>query len=287
MGDPLVSKFMIMHNILIICVFYMFVFNTIYILFYLMNLFRLSIYDDFFNYLWYFLYPIYELFCLLNTISYYTTLLILVMLFWIFVFWMLILIFVPFIIIIPIPIPPFIFILPLKPLMLLLIPPFKILTDLGTLQLIFRMFSRLFSKGFFENILNNFIKPTYNDINNYLYENIKQLAKDYGNTEDISKFYSRKSIDDNEIVNNNLDEISKDNPDEVKKYDEYKEKSNIRKGMDLISYETDMCIKMKQKFKPYNSSYMSEISIDMDNSFSPYNECYSKAIKSYLKTSTG
>ena len=57
--------------------------------------------------------------------------------------------------------------------------------------------------------------------------------------------------------------------------------------MNLISYETDMCIKMKQKFKPYNSSYMNDVNVDMDNSFSPYNECYSKAIKSYLKTSIG
>jgi hypothetical protein len=198
---------------------------------------------------------------------------------------MLILIFVPFIIIFPIPIPPFIFILPLKSLMLLLIPPFKTLTDLGTLQLIFRVFSRIFTRGFYDDFLNSFIKPSYNDINNYLYENIKQLANDYGNNNDISKFYSRKTVDDNDNVNNNLNEISKDNPDDVKKYDEYKEKSNIRKGMDLISYETDMCIKMKQKFKPYNSSYMNDINIDMDNSFSPYNECYSKAIKSYLKTS--
>lgn len=278
---------MTMHKVLIICVFYILVFNTYYIFFSLMSLLRLSIFINLFNDLWAILYPLFIFLCSLNVIAYYITVLILVILFWIFVFWMLILIFVPFIIIIPIPIPPFIFILPLKPLMLLLIPPFKILTDLGTLQLIFRIFSRIFSKGFFENMLDNFIKPTYYDINNYLYENVKQIAKDYANTDDISKFYSRKSIDDNEIVNNNLDEISKDNPDDVKKYDEYKEKSNIKKGMDLISYETEMCVKMKQKFKPYNSSYMNEIGIDMDNSFSPYNECYSKAIKSYLKTSTG
>ena len=285
MGDPLINPIMTIHNILIICVIYIIVFNTFYLIFFLIDFLRLYIFTDFFNHLWYVIYPLYFILCVLNVIAYYTSLIILVMLFWVFVFWMLILIFVPFIIIFPIPIPPFIFILPLKPLMLLLIPPFKTLTDLGALQLVFRIFSRIFTRGFYDDFLNSFIKPSYNDINNYLYENFKQLAKDYGNNSDITNFYSREKIDDD--ANNNLNEISKDNPDDVKKYDEYKEKSNIKKGMNLISYETDMCIKMKQKFKPYNSSYMNDVNVDMDNSFSPYNECYSKAIKSYLKTSIG
>jgi hypothetical protein len=55
--------------------------------------------------------------------------------------------------------------------------------------------------------------------------------------------------------------------------------------MKKIEEETNLCVNMRQKFKPYNSSYTSDVQIDADNSFSPYNECYIKAIKSYLKTS--
>jgi len=212
---------------------------------------------------------------------------ILVLLSWIFIFWMLIIIFVPYIIPIPIPIIPFVFILPLKPLMLLLIPPFKTLTDLGTLPLMYRIIERLFSIQLFTNFLNYFLYPTISDVNNYLYENMRQIAKDYANTDDISMFYSQ----DNSInpINNddNIKEIDNTNPEDIKKFDEYKEHKNIKTGMDLIKYETDMCVKMKQTFKPYNSSYLNDVSIDMDNSFSPYSDCYAKSIKSYLKTSIG
>lgn len=287
MGDPLINPIMSMHSTLIICMIYIIVYNTFYYMIALITFLGLPFFKGFYNNIWGVIYPIFYFFLILNILAYYTFLLILVVLCWIFVFWMLILIFVPFIIIIPIPIPPFIFIIPLKSLMLLLIPPFKTLTDLGTLQLIFRVFSRIFTKGFYDNFLNSFIYPSFKDINNYLYENVKQLAKDYGNNEDISKFYSRKNVDDNEIVNNNLNEISKDNEDDVKKYDEYKKNSNIKSGMDLITYETDMCVKMRQKFKEYNSGYMDDINVDMDNSISPYSECYSKSIKSYLKSSIG
>jgi len=165
--------------------------------------------------------------------------------------------------------------------MLLLIPQFKTLTDLGTLQLVLRIFKRIFSGEFFTNFLNYFAYPSINDISDYLYENFKQIAKDYANTEDISKYYSQSG---NEHKN---EEIDTNNPEDVKKYDEYNNKPNVRSGIKLIKYETDMCVKMQQKFKPYNSSYMNDVSTDMENSFSPYNECYAKAIKSYLKTSIG
>jgi hypothetical protein len=55
--------------------------------------------------------------------------------------------------------------------------------------------------------------------------------------------------------------------------------------MKRIEEETDLCVNMRKKFKPYNASYTSELQTDADNSISPYNECYIKAIKSYLKTS--
>jgi hypothetical protein len=215
---------------------------------------------------------------------------------------MLIIIFVPFVIIFPIPIFPFIFILPLKPLMLLLIPPFKTLTDLGTLPLTYKVLSRTISGEIFYNFINYFLYPSATDISNYLYFNVNQIVQEaFGY--DIADYYKPKpTIDeddeyyDDEFKNKRNDDYTgktkemkdvetNDNPDDVAAYDEYKNTPNIKSGMKKIEEETNLCVNMRQKFKPYNSSYTSDVQIDADNSFSPYNECYIKAIKSYLKTS--
>lgn len=281
MGDPLVQHIMTMHNTLIGCTLYTLCFKFCLLSSFIYWLSGLTFLNGIFSALWMLVIPLSSFLYFLDFLAVYIILILLVLLFWVFVFWMLIIIFVPFIIIIPIPIIPFFFVLPLKPLMLLLIPPFKTLTDLGTLQLVLRIFKRIFSGEFFTNFLNYFAYPSINDISDYLYENFKQIAKDYANTEDISKYYSQSG---NEHKN---EEIDTNNPEDVKKYDEYNNKPNVRSGIKLIKYETDMCVKMQQKFKPYNSSYMNDVSTDMENSFSPYNECYAKAIKSYLKTSIG
>jgi len=281
MGDPLVKPFMIMHNILIICSIYTLIFKFCLLIYFISWFSGLTFLDGIYNDIWMIIMPLYWLLYILDYIATYTILIIIATLLIIFGFWMSIIIFVPYIIIIPIPIIPFFFILPLKPLMLLLIPPFKTLTDLGTLPLIYRIITRIFSPNFFTNFTNHFLYPSTVDISNYLYENIKQMATDYTNIGDISKYYTQTN---NENKNN---EIDTNKPEDVNKYNEYKEKPNIRSGLNLINYETDMCVKMQQKFKPYNSSYMNDVSVDIDNSFSPYNECYAKAIKSYLKTSIG
>ena len=90
----------------------------------------------------------------LYVISCLISALLFVILFWIFIHWLIIITFVPIIIIFPIPIFPFIFILPLQPLMLELIPPFKVLTNTGTLPTMLKIAKRLFSEELITNTFN-------------------------------------------------------------------------------------------------------------------------------------
>ena len=297
MSDPLKEPIFIMHTIFICCVCYIIIYNS----YYLISGFLWSFGIGRLNFiaeipllaplLWWIFYILYR-------ITIYITLILLVVLFWIFVFWMLIIIFVPFVIIFPIPIFPFIFILPLKSLMLLLIPPFKTLTDLGTLPLTYRISSRLLNGEIFYNFINYFLFPVGNDISNYLYFNVNQIFRDISGY-DISDYYlpaPNEEIDDEFKNKNDNDNYSgktkdmkdletNDDPKDVDKYKEYTNDPVIKDGMKKIEEETNICVNVGQKFKPYNSTYTDDVQIDADNSFSPYNECYIKAIKSYLKTS--
>jgi len=205
-----------------------------------------------------------------------------VLLNWIFIFWLLIILFVPYIIVFPIPIIPFIFILPLKPILLAIIPPFQTLTDTGTLPTLKRIYERIFSDRFFTNFIKFFFYPTMTDIKNYLANYINEIFTDlFGDS--IGKYFNvEEDTVDNSQNMKNLENI--DDPEDVKKYKEYKEMPAVKSSSELIDYETNLCINMKQKFKLYNSDYGDELSADIDNSYSPYSECYAKAIKSYLKT---
>ena len=297
MSDPLKEPIFIMHNIFICCVCYIILYNSYYLIsgfLWTFGLGRLNFIAEIpllAQLLWWIFYILYR-------ITIYITLILLVVLFWIFVFWMLIIIFVPFVIIFPIPIFPFIFILPLKSLMLLLIPPFKTLTDLGTLPLTYRISSRLLNGEIFYNFINYFLFPVGNDISNYLYFNVNQIFRDISGY-DISDYYlpaPNEEIDDEFKNKNDNDNYSgktkdmkdletNDDPKDVDKYKEYTNDPVIKDGMKKIEEETNICVNVGQKFKPYNSTYTDDVQIDADNSFSPYNECYIKAIKSYLKTS--
>lgn len=225
-----------------------------------------------------------------------------VLLSWIFVFWMLIIMFVPTIIIFPIPIIPFVFIIPLKYLMLEFIPPFKILTEFGTLQLFYKIVSRIFNPNFFTNFFKHFLFPSSNDIGNYLYLNTAQIFEElfqYNNNTTKDYYYNSDNIDniDNndttdkmladgrtpEMINDGI-EIN-DNPDDNDKFNEIKNSNKFSSLMDKIDEDTQLCINMSQKFKLYNSDYMDDLTTDINNSTSPYSKCYSKAISSYLKSS--
>jgi hypothetical protein len=210
-------------------------------------------------------------------------------LFWIFVNWMLIKMLVPIIIIFPIPIFPFIFILPLRIMMLDLIPPFKVLTDLGTLPLLYRIFTRLFDPNVFNNYINDFIAPNVIDVGDYLFYHVRNLGKQYAD-----KLYGDKPIDnnskegENRVKDDNENMAKMDTKDDEKarrKYDEYKETDNVKSSMDKIDQDTQICIGLNQQFKPYGASYSSEVGADMSNSINPYSKCYTAAIKSYIKTS--
>jgi len=210
-------------------------------------------------------------------------------LFWIFVNWMLIKMLVPIIIIFPIPIFPYIFILPLQIMMLEFIPPFKVLTNLGTLPLLYRLLTRIIDPGVFNDFINNYIKPNITDVGDYFFYHVRNLGKEYAD-----QLYGDKPIDNNskegeERVKKDNEAISnisgEDEEKGMKKYQEYKENDSVKTTMDKIDQDTQICIGLNQQFKPYGSSYTSEIATDMGNSFNPYSKCYTSAIKSYIKTS--
>jgi|LakMenE01Jun11ns_1017448.scaffolds.fasta_scaffold9956665_11 hypothetical protein len=295
MSDPLKDPIILMHTIFISCIGYVIVYNLYYFIkrfFWFYGISKLNIFANI---------PVislilYYIFFIAYRLAIYASLILLVILFWIFCFWMAIILFVPFVIIFPIPIFPFIFILPLKSLMLLLIPPFKTLTDLGTLPLIYKISSRIGTGNIFYNFFDYFLYPTADDVSKYLYYNVNQIVQDTSGY-DISDYYiPSENVDIDDEFKNKTDDYSgktkemkdletNDDPKDIDKYREYKNNPTINEGMKKIEEETQMCINIAQKFKPYNASYTQDVQIDTENSFSPYNECYIKAIKSYLKTS--
>ena len=295
MSDPLKDNIVLLHTIFLSCVGYIIIYNSYYAIKrnnWFFGIAKLNFFAD----LGWMSVILYYIFFGLQRLAIYASLILLVILFWIFCFWMAIILFVPFVIVFPIPIFPFIFILPLKPLMLLLIPPFKTLTDLGTLPLIYRISSRLISGDIFYDFFDYFLYPVADDVSKYLYFNANQIVQEVSGY-DIADYYlppSDENIND-EFKNNNDDYSGKtkdmkdletnDNPEDINVYNEYKNDPVINEGMKKIEEETNICVNVRQKFKPYNSSYTEDVQIDADNSFSPYNECYINAIKSYLKTS--
>lgn len=293
--DPFTSTVLFLHKVFILCFVYFIIYN-IYLLFafVIFPLLGITHYNPFdkipiITEFLIFLFGTFDAICVI------ILLILLILLLWIFVFWMIIIIFVPFIIIFPIPIIPFIFILPLKPILLAL-PPFSTLTETGTLPLVYKIISRLFNGSIFENFLRYFIEPVTTDLIDYFYFNIKQLFKEifyyltggeidnYDNNDSYDN-YDNKNEDGRtkEMANDGIE--TNDNKDDINKYNEVKDSSKIKGGMAKIQEDTDLCVKMSQKFKLYNSSYSDDISTDIDNSISPYNKCYISAIKSYLNTS--
>ena len=295
--DPLTSLVLFLHKVFIFCGSYIFTFNFYIILTIILPIFGIMNLNPFggifiLSTLAFWIFGLFNLIC----VHIFTILFILLL--WIFIFWMIIIIFVPYIIIFPIPIIPFFFILPLKPILLAL-PPFITLTDTGTLQLVYKILSRFFNYRTFEHFISYFLNPTFIDLKDYFSYNTKQLIDEIfyyltGHNFDYYDFLN--TVDDNNNNNNNNQDgrtkemvddglETNDNKDDNDKYNEIKNTPKIKGGMEKIQEDTDLCVNMSQKFKLYNSSATDDISTDMDNSISPYKKCYINAIKSYLKTS--
>jgi len=296
MADYLTRPVLFLHKVGICSFSYYVLYNLYYIISFILFIFGLGGLNFFASV------PILSgiLYCIFS-IGYFINsnvlIIILNILFWIFIFWMLIIMFVPFIIVFPIPIFPFFFIIPLKFLMLLLIPPFKTLTDLGTLQLVYRFFARMFSSDFYSNFFNQFLFPSAFDIGDYLYFNTSDIIQEYfnynsfGNNNDNLFFSNEPPNNQNtvspdgrtqDMINDGID--TNDNPDDIDKYNEFADTDKYSAAMDKINEDTQLCINMAQKFKLYNSSYIDDVNTDINNATSPYNDCYVKAIKSYLKS---
>jgi hypothetical protein len=180
------------------------------------------------------------------------------------------------------------------------------LTEIGILQLVYKVISRIFDYRFFTNFFSFFVKSSFIDIADYFSYNAKQL------TNEIFYYLSGNNLDDfkfNNNDNNNNNDNDKginynyksddgrtkemkddgietnDNEEDMEKYNKIKNSQKIKGGMEKIQEDTDLCINMSQKFKLFNSSFADNLSTDIDNSISPYNKCYVNAIKSYLKSS--
>lgn len=295
--DPFTSIVLFLHKVFIFCLSYVSIYNIYllfaFVIFPIIGIVNINSFDKI---------PIFKKICdflarFCDLTSVQILLILFIVLLWIFVFWMIIILFIPYIIIFPIPIIPFVFILPLKPILLAL-PPFSTLTETGTLPLLYKILSRIFNPSIFENFLKHFIEPTANDLNDYFYYNTKQLFNEIfyyitGNELDNSFNDDNNNFDNfdgknedgrtKEMANDGIE--TNDNPDDMDKYKEVKDSSKIKGGMAKIQEDTDLCVRMSQKFKLYNSSFSDDISTDIDNSISPYNKCYISAIKSYLNTS--
>ena len=300
--DPLTPIVLFLHKVFIFCGSYIFIFNSYILLTIILPFFGIMNLNPFGG-IFIFSYFAFWFFVISNLICVHIFSILLILLLWIFIFWMIIILFIPYIIIFPIPIIPFFFILPLKPILLAL-PPFKTLTDTGTLPLIYKILSRLFNYETFVNFFSYFFKPTMIDLKEYFSYNAKQLINEIfyyltGNTIDKNDYLNNIFNDDNnnnsnndnknedgrtkEMVRDGLE--TNDNKQDIDKYNQIKDSPKIKKGMEKIQEDTDLCISMSQKFKLYNSSTIDDITTDFENLINPYNKCYINSIKSYLKSS--
>lgn len=200
------------------------------------------------------------------------------LLFWIFCFWIAIIIFVPFFIIIPIPFIPFIVPVPLKIPMLLLIPPFKILTDRGILPL-FR--DNIFGFFFTEGDIKERLKRPFINTYGFLYEEIKTMFGDF-----FKLIYEPDSQNISKDIENENYEIEKEENDEeseemAKDISNNKTNKNVEK---LINVEEDICRK-NGKFATIDMS-KSEI---MNNSMGDdigSTRCQMKSARAYINNLT-
>lgn len=189
---------------------------------------------------------------------------------WIFVFWMIILLFIPSIIIIPIPMIPFIIPIPLQNIMLNMIPPFKALTERGILPWCLRIVYIFFSADSLKTKFSKSFTETYG----LLYDDIKKILGEIlqepkhevisENNNDINKL---PSIDDN--TNN------KEIANKLINNDSYGDKKQV---MELIEDELNLCFANKQSFKVPNANNILTSADDLNN----YSECYAISAKSYL-----
>lgn len=194
---------------------------------------------------------------------------------WIFTFWMGIIMFVPYVIIIPIPIIPFIIPIPLKTVILEFVPPFKILTDRGILPFMRKIIFRFL---YSEDIIKDRFKFALFDTYNFLYDEIKLILGDiFKNVmpKQEPQNISKGIQDDEYEVTIETDEDSTEEKAEEQKTTENK---NIQ---DLINEELQVCLKSKQGFISSDMSSIEALYSNMGN-MNNYADCYATSIKAYI-----
>jgi len=194
---------------------------------------------------------------------------------WIFIFWMIIIIFVPHVIIIPIPIIPFVIPIPLKMVILENVPPFKLLTNRGILPFIRKIIFRFL---FSEETIKNKFKSTFFDTYGFLYDEFKLILGDLLNRV-IAKpepIIISKDIQDDEYGI----EIEQDEDNSKETADKEKSTEN-KKIQELINEELEVCLKSKQSFISSDLSDIEALYANIGN-INNYADCYSTSIKAYI-----
>jgi hypothetical protein len=199
---------------------------------------------------------------------------------WIFIFWMVIILYVPEIIVIPIPIIPFILPIPLKSLILEYVPPFKILTQRGILPMMRRI---IFGVIFKESSIKDKFKGVFTETYGFLYGEIKTILGEYMiylKMEDPKSEKISKGLQDDNYKVSTID----DGTDNAEKAKETREAST-GDASDLIESELELCMNSSKSFTGVGTSSTDKF-MNSFNDYSKYADCYSKYLKSYVDNLT-
>jgi len=180
---------------------------------------------------------------------------------------MIILIFVPFLIIVPIPIIPFILPIPLK---ILLLIPFQKLTDRGLLPLMRRIVFGFFSEDTYKHL----IQSNY-DVYGFFYDSLKVIANDVFILNEPHNEKISKGLQDDKYKTSTIDDENEEKSNEI-----VKSESGNFKLTKKIKEEYLLCVKSQKGMNKYGEDNgFNNSMMDNKNSF----ECNLDNMKTYLK----
>lgn len=204
---------------------------------------------------------------ILYVLSYYL-LYILYLLFHIFCFWIIVLIFVPFLIIVPIPIIPFVLPIPLKTLLLI---PFQKLTDRGILPLMRRIIFGIFSEN---SLKRHFINSTFN-IYDFIYDNLKEMVGNFIVLNEPKNEKISKGIQDDKYKTSTVDDENEETSKKITK------EENANKEMKKrVKEEYLICVRTKNSLNNYGEN---KIAANSANNKKYELDCNFDNLKKYIK----
>jgi hypothetical protein len=184
---------------------------------------------------------------------------------YIFGIWMIIILYVPFIIIVPIPFIPFLLPIPLK---ILLLIPFKKLTDRGILPLMRRVFL-----GFADEETSKHLINSSYDIYGFFFDNLKAMISDFLILNEPKKNKISKGLQDDKYKRSTIDDENEETSNELIENENKKVKERLKN-------EYLICVKTQRKLNNYgDNKYASNGYSDKRKE----TDCNFDNLKSYLK----